>query len=90
MRSNDLVGQQVHILYLVRQARAHAGAHGHLGVGEFDLQDQIELRREHLAGVEHADEVRIHQHVPLLPRLHRQGPAPGVHRQALPVEFLPP
>ena len=35
----DLVGQKVHIFDLVRQAGAHAGAHGHRGLGKLDLQD---------------------------------------------------
>ena len=86
----DLVGQKPHVFDLVGQTRAHAGAHGVLGVGKLDFDDQVELRREHLARREHAEKVGVHQHVALLPGLHRLRPAAGVHGQALPVEFLPP
>ena len=86
----DLVGQKVHVFDLIGEARAHAGTHGHGGLGKLDLQDQVELRRQHLAATEHADEVRRHEHVALLPGLHRQRPAAGIHRQPLPQAPLPP
>ena len=86
----DLVGQKVHVFDLVRQARAHAGAHGHGGLGKLDLQDQVQLGREHLAAVEHSDQMRRHEHVALLSGLHRQRSAAGIHRQALPLTALSP
>ena len=80
-----LVGQEAHVLDLVGQARPHAGTHGVLGVGKLDFDDQVELRRQHLARREHAEKVGVHQHIALLPGLHRLR-----HGQALPVELLPP
>ena len=57
----------MHIFDQIRQAGAHSGAHGLLGLGELNLKHEIQLWWEHFAAVEHADEARVHQHVPLLP-----------------------
>ena len=86
----DLVGQKVHVFDLIIEAGAHPGAHGHLGLGKLDFEHQVELRRQHLLAVEHADQVGSHEHVALLPGLHGQGPAAGVHGEPLPLAPLPP
>ena len=43
--------------------RALAGAQGVRGLGELQLEHQIELRGQELAGLEEADERGRHQHV---------------------------
>ena len=65
-----LIGQKVDVFDLIIEAGAHPGAHGHLGLGKLDFEHQVELRRQHLAAVEHTDQVGSHEHVALLPGLH--------------------
>ena len=54
-----------------------AGAQGVRGLGELQLQHQIELRRQELAGLEHADERGRHQHVLEALRGHGRRREPG-------------
>ena len=56
---------------------AAAGAQGVRGLGELQLQDQVELRRQELPGLKHADERGCHQHVLEALRGHGRRREPG-------------
>ena len=56
---------------------AAAGAQGVRGLGELQLQDQVELGRQELPGLKHADERGCHQHVLEALRGHGRGHEPG-------------
>ena len=58
-----LIGQKVHVFDLIIEAGPHPG------LGKLDFEHQVELR-QHLAAVEHTDQVGSHEHVALLPGLH--------------------
>ena len=58
----DLTGQNSYIFDAVIRGAA-AGAQGVCGLGEFQLQDQVQLGGQELPGLKHANERGRHEHV---------------------------
>ena len=56
---------------------AAAGAQGVRGLGELELQDQVQLGRQELPGLKHADERGRHEHVLVVLRGHGRRHQPG-------------
>ena len=58
----DLTGQNSYIFDAVIRGAA-AGAQGVRGLGELQLEDQVQLGRQELPGLKHADECGRHEDV---------------------------
>ena len=84
-----LGGVELHVLDGVVLARADVAGPVR-GVGEGDLEHQVELGGQHLAAVEDPDEVRAHEHGAGARGRDGFGVAPAVRQEALDVPVQPP
>ena len=69
---------------------AAAGAQGVRGLGELQLQDQVQLGRQELPGLKHADERGRHEHVLVVLRGHGCWHQPGELPEAGDASILVP
>ena len=74
-----LARQHAHVFDRVVRGAA-AGAQGVRGLGELQLQDQVQLGRQELPGLKHADERGRHEHVLVV----RRGDGRGHQSRELP------